>query len=300
MRERTRADLALLFCTAIWGTTFVVVKDALSDASVFVFLAVRFALAGVLLAAISRRALAAEGRAAWTRGGLLGVLLFLGFAFQTLGIERTTASKAALITGLAVVLVPLFEGLFFGRAVSRWAWAGAATALAGLFLLTVPAGEGLSGLETGDLLVGGCAVVFAFHILFVGRYREGHSARALNTVQVAITAALAAAAVPLAHAAGWERARVAWTGGLLAALVVTAVGATAVAFTLQVWAQRHTTPSRAALLFSMEPVFAVLTSAVLLGERLGPRALLGGALVLAGILASEFRGAGPVAPESAA
>lgn len=299
MTDRNRADLALLFCTAVWGTTFVVVKDALVHASVFVFLAMRFALATALLAPPARRAIAREGKGAILAGTALGVLLFAGYAFQTLGLERTTASKAGLITGFGVVLVPLLQGLLFGARVSVWVWGGALLALAGMFLLTVPPGAaGLDSLATGDLLVGACAVAFAFHVLYVGKFRAGHSTRALNAVQVAVTAVLAAVAIPIAHATGWEGARLLFTPGLAAALVATAAGATALAFTLQVWAQRHTTPTRAAILFSTEPVFAVATSALVLGERLGGRALAGGGLVLAGILLSELKGPAPVAAES--
>ena len=299
MTDRTRADLALLFCTAIWGTTFVIVKDALAHASVFVFLALRFTLAASVLAGPSRKTLVREGPSVLRAGGALGVLLFTGYAFQTLGLERTTASKAGLITGTGVVLVPLLEGLLFRKRVGRWCWAGAFLAFGGMYLLTVPSGAGFDSLATGDFLVGVCAVVFAFHVLYVGRFREGHSSRGLNAVQVGVTAALAVAFIPVAQVAGWEQPRLAWSMGLVGALGITAVGATAVAFTLQLWAQRHTTPTRAANLFSMEPVFAVATSAWLLGERLGPRAMLGGMLVLAGIVVSELKGPVPVAPESA-
>jgi drug/metabolite transporter (DMT)-like permease len=297
--DRARADLALLFCTAVWGTTFVVVKDALAHASVFVFLALRFTLAAALLAGPSRAALVREGRPALRAGAALGVLLFAGYAFQTLGLQRTSASNAGLITGAGVVLVPLMQGLLFRRRIGAWSWSGAVVALVGIYFLTIPAGGGVGALRAGDALVGACAVAFALHVLYVGRFRAGHSTRALNAVQVTVTAALAAAFVPAAHLAGLERARLSLTPGLAAALAVTAVGATALAFTLQVWAQRHTTPTRAAILFSMEPVFAVATSAWLLGERLGVRALLGGSLVLAGIVISEIKGPGPIAPESA-
>jgi len=297
--DRNRADLALLFCTVVWGTTFVVVKDALAHASVFVFLTMRFTLATALLAPTARRAIAREGKGAILAGTALGVLLFAGYAFQTLGLERTTASKAGLITGFGVVLVPLLQGLLFGARVSVWVWGGALLAFSGMYFLTVPTGSaGLDSLATGDLLVGACAVTFAFHVLYVGKFRAGYSTLALNAIQVAVTAVLAAAAIPIAHATGGEAARLRFTPGLAAALVATAAGATALAFTLQVWAQRHTTPTRAAILFSMEPVFAVATSALVLGERLGARSLAGGALVLAGILLSELKGPAPVAAES--
>jgi len=169
--------------------------------------------------------------------------------------------------------------------------------LAGLYFLTVPR-EGLGQLNGGDLLVGGCAVVFAMHILFVGHYSPKHSVGALSFHQIAMTAALSILAIPLASAARIEPPHFHLSSTLVIAVAGTAVFATALAFSIQIWAQQHTTPSHVAILFSLEPVFAGVTSYIWLGERLSGRAMGGAVLILAGILIAEMKGGTPVAAES--
>jgi len=304
MGSRLKADLALGFCSLIWGATFVVVKDALDDASVLAFLAARFALASAVLGAIYYSALRRlTGPAAWA-GAQIGFFMFAGYVCQTAGLQFTTPSKAAFITGFGVVLVPVLLAVFWQRHIHGWAWAGAVTALLGLYYLVVPpstaesAFDGLLHLNRGDLLVFACAVLFALHIIWVGRFSPQHSVRALSFVQVATTFVLTSAALLVAGATGLEPVRIAWTGGLVSAVLVTAIGATALAFSVQVWAQRLATPSHTALLLALEPVFAAVTSYVVLGERLGGRALFGAGLILLGIVLAELKGPTQAAPES--
>lgn len=305
MNQRLKADLALGFCTLIWGATFVVVKEALDQASVFAFLAVRFTLAAALMAVIFRRALRGLSGGAVAAGVQIGLLMFAGYVLQTMGLVRTTPSKAAFITGFSVVLVPLLLAAFWGKRINTWVWAGAVAALAGLYFLTVPPagerGEGVSllgGLNTGDVMVFGCAVAFALHIIYVGRYSPVHSVGALSFLQVATTAVLSCLAVPVLAATAWEPPRFTWSSSMAFAVGVTAVGATAIAFSIQVWAQKFTTATHAAILFSLEPVFAGITSFLVLGERLGGRALAGAGLILFGILLAELKGPTQAAPES--
>ena len=297
MNKRLKADLALGFCSLVWGATFVLVKGALPDASVFAFMAARFTLAAVLMALLFRSAVRNLRRAEILAGGQIGFFMFAGYALQTRGLLDTTPSKAAFITGFSVVLVPVLLAVFWRRRANRWVWAGALAALGGLFYLTVPA-SGFTRFNVGDVLVFGCAVMFALHIILVGRYSPHHSVGALSFLQVATTAALTILAVPLAAAARWEIPRLAWTAPLVFAVVITAVLATAVAFSIQVWAQRHTTPTHTAILFSLEPVFAGLTSFVVMRERLSGHALLGAGLILCGILLAELKGPAPAAAES--
>ncbi len=297
MSKRLKADVALALCTVLWGATFVVVKGALADASVFVFIAVRFTLATLLMTAIFRRTLRQLTRAEVWAGAQIGFFMFTGYAFQTRGLIETTPSKAAFITGSGVVLVPVLMALFWGRRINRWVWGGALAALVGLYYLTVPP-AGFSELNTGDLLVFVCAVLFALHIIFVGRYSPHHSVGALSLLQVATTAALALLALPVLTLTGWEPPRLHWTGELVSAVLITAVLATAVAFSVQVWVQQSTTATHTAILFSLEPVFAALTSYLVLGERLGRRALFGAGLILVGILLAELKGPTQAAAES--
>jgi drug/metabolite transporter (DMT)-like permease len=297
MSDRVKADLALAFCTLIWGATFVVVKNALADASVFAFMGARFVLAAALMAIMYSAALRKLDRPALWAGALIGVFLFAGYAFQTVGLKFTSPSKAAFITGSSVVLVPVLLAGFGGRRINGWVWAGVLAALAGLYFLTVPP-SGLPRLNKGDIITMGCAVMFALHIILVARYSARHSVAALSFLQVATTAALTALALPLLAATKWEPPRIAWTGNFIWAVLITAVGATAICFSLQVWAQQHTSPAHTAILLSLEPVFAGLTSFVVSHERLGGRALTGAALVFAGILLAELKGPTQAAADS--
>ncbi len=299
MSRRFQADLALVFCMLIWGATFVSVKQALDDASVFVFLAIRFVLAALLMAVIYRSALRKLNRSALWAGAQIGGFLFAGYGFQTVGMKFTTASNAAFITGSGAVLVPVLLWLVWRRRINRWVWSGVFGVFVGLYFLTVPV-AGLGGLNRGDLLVVGAATLFALHIIFVGFYTSRHSVAALSFLQVATTGALAALAVPLFAVTGAEAPRFHWSENLVFAILVTAVGSTAIGFSLQVWAQQYTPPTHAAILFSLEPVFAALTSYVVLHERLGARALAGAALILAGILLAELKGPTQAVAESAA
>jgi drug/metabolite transporter (DMT)-like permease len=289
MNRRLQADLALALCALIWGATFVVVKDALAFASVFSFNAVRFALAAVVMGAVYWRALRKSDRATLAAGALIGFFMFSGYAFQTLGLKFTTPSKAAFITGAGVVMVPVLLAVFWRRRISRWAWIGAVAALVGLYFLTVPR-SGFSALNVGDLLVLGCAVMFAFHIILVARYSPRHSVAALSFLQVATTAVLTALCLPVLAVTHWETPFLRWSPSLVAAILITAVGATALCFSLQVWAQRYTSPTHTAILLSLEPVFAALTSLIVVHERLGARVLAGAVLVFIGILLAELKG----------
>jgi drug/metabolite transporter (DMT)-like permease len=290
---RSKANLGVLLCSFLWGVTFVVVKDALADASVFVYLAARFTLAALLMAWFYRADLRNLSGPEWRASAWIGALMFGGYAFQTAGIAETTPSKAAFITGFSVVLVPVFIALFWRRRISTWAWAGAFASLAGLYFLTVPR-EGIADLNRGDLLVLACAIFYALQIIFISNYGAQHSLGALSVLQVAVTAVLSLAALPLLAAAHWEQPRFHLTGELIFGVVTTAVFTTAIAYPLLVWAQRYTSATNTALILTCEPVFAAVTSYAVLHERLGVRALAGAALILAGILVAELKG--PVQP----
>jgi drug/metabolite transporter (DMT)-like permease len=297
MSKRLEADLLLILCTVVWGATFVLVKGALADASVFAFILVRFALAALALGLVSPRALGRLRRAELLAGALIGCFMFAGYALQTVGLNRTTPSKAAFITGSSVIMVPLVQAALGRGRMNRWVWAGALAALAGLYFLTVPP-AGLAALNEGDLWVLAAAFMFACHILAVGHFTPHYSVAHLTFIQIATTALLAALALPVLHWSGIEPARLAWTRLFVLAVLVTAIGSTAVAFSIQVWAQRYTSPAHTAIVFSLEPVFAVLTSYLFWGERLGARGLAGGALIFAGILVAELKGPAPAAAES--
>lgn len=291
--QRTwRADLALVFITLIWGATFVVVKQALENSSTLLFLALRFSLATLALALIFRprpskfprsKPLLAGGVAA-------GVCLFGGYLLQTVGLRYTTPSKSAFITGLSVVLVPVLAALVQRRMPLPREALGVVVATGGMALLTLP-GQTWH-IAKGDLLTLGCAVAFAVHILVVGHYSPRLGFQALTLVQIATTAGLSLASFWWA-----ETPLIRWRPGVVAALLVTGLLATALAFGVQAWAQQYTTPTRTALIFALEPVSAWLTSFLLTGELLSRHGTLGAVLILAGILLVELKPAAPTSQE---
>jgi drug/metabolite transporter (DMT)-like permease len=292
-----RADVALAFCSLLWGATFVVVRGALEHVSVFLFLAVRFSLAAVLLAIFQPSGLRNLKKQELFAGAALGLFMFGGYAFQTAGLQYTTPAKSGFVTGSSVVLVPLLLGIFWKRRLTAWVYVGTLAAVAGLFLLTVPAG--LARLNHGDLLTLAAAGLYAVHIILVSEYTRRHSVAALSILQVAACGSLACVATVAASVSGWEPTRLDLRWELILAIGICSVFATAIAFATQMWAQQYTTPSHAAIIFTLEPVFAVITSYLVIAERLNRRSMLGAGFVLIGILIAELLGpaAAPEAPE---
>jgi len=292
--SRFKAHCALMACSFFWGVTFVVVKNALVDISVFAYLSARFMLGALPMIWIYRDDLRKLTREEAWAGIHVGLFMAAGYAFQTAGIARTTPSKAAFITGLSVVLVPIFLAVFWRRKIGMWAWGGAAGSLAGLYFLTVPA-EGLSRLNHGDMLVMGCAVLYALQIIYIARYTGKYSLGALSCLQVILTGVVSTIAVPVLNFTGLEHFFVRFTPQMEFGVIVTAVFTTALAYPLLVWGQTHTTATNTALILTSEPIFAVITSFVLLHERLGGRSLAGAILILAGIALAEWKGTVPSA-----
>lgn len=283
--HRWRAELAIAAVSFIWGATFVVVKSALADASTLVFLALRFALATILLLAMFRfRSGSLDGFASFWRGGFLcGFFLFVGYALQTAGLRTTAASKSAFLTGLFVVLVPLLSSAIKRRAPRPIECAGAILAVGGTALLTLEPSAGFR-LLPGDLLTIGCAFAFSAHMLAVERFSSTRGHQSLTLWQVLSVGAFSAAGC------WWiEPPRLAVTARLVSALLITALLATAVSFALYTWAQTRTTASRASLIFALEPVFAALTAWFWSGEAWSFRTLAGGALIFGAILLVEMK-----------
>lgn len=289
MSRSVKAHLLLALMTLIWGSTFVLIKEALKDSSPLALNAVRMGLAAVLLAVYYRRHLAAMTRPSLIWGVLVGTFLYLGYAFQTSGLKLTTPSKSAFLTGTSTVLVPLALVLFWRTRIQLWRVVGIALALVGLFLMTVPAGgQGLADfakVNLGDILSIGCAVGFAFQIIFLGRASQRFPFEQIAVLQIGTAAVLTALTAPLL-----EQPRFHLSHTVLATVLITGILGTAVAFTVQAWAQQFTPATHTALIFNLEPVFAWLTSYLYLKERLGLRAGGGALLILAGVLVSELLG----------
>src|SRR5262244_4541557 len=229
MSQRLRAELALAFCTFLWGSTFVVVKNSLDQSSVFVFLAVRFSLAGLCMAVFRWRVLRDLRRDEIFAGLRLGFFMFAGYAFQTAGLQYTTASNSGFVTGSSVVLVPLLFALFWGHRLTAWVYAGALAAGIGLYYLTIPA-QGVAHLNRGDVLTFVAAASYAVHIILVSEYTRQHSASALSVLQVLSCAGLSWLMMGIAAAIHWQPVRFDLGWPLILGVLVCAVFATAVAF----------------------------------------------------------------------
>lgn len=295
---KLRAYLLMLFVVAVWGTTFVVVKGALADATPAAFNLVRMTLAFALLAVVYHRSLRGIRRSDLAAGAVVGLFLAMGYQFQTIGLVRTTPSKSAFITGLVVVLVPLFSTIPGLRAPDarppRWnAYAGAVLAFLGILLLTAPATVGRPGMASlvpdfssinlGDVLTFGCSIGFAFHCLALSHVSPRIAFQPLALLQVGFCAVFMAISLPMI-----EHPQIHWTPRLIVALVIAAALATAAAFSIQSWAQSILPSTHIALLLTMEPVFAWITSFLFMGERMGLRPAGGALLILAGIGLTEL------------
>ena len=285
-----RAHVLLVAVVFIWGSTFVVVKDALADISPLLFNLIRMTLAFLCLALFYRGHFHRIGRPALIAGAIVGFCLAMGYQFQTAGLRLTTPSKSAFITGMVVVLVPLLCAIPAlrprGSHIPRWnAWAGAVVAFLGIVLLTIPSGAAFDfrSIGIGDLLTFGCALGFSLHVLALAHLSNRVPFEQLAVLQVGFCAVFMALSMPLL-----ERPWVHWSARVLIALIVTAVLATAAAFTVQSYAQKFLPATHTALILALEPVFAWLTSFVFLGERLGRRGAAGALLILAGIALTEL------------
>jgi len=281
MSRRLRADLALAGNTIAWGCTFVVVKQTIEGVSPLLFLAMRFSIATVALALLFPRALRAKKEG--VRAGVMaGTFLFCGYAFQTFGLRLTSPAKSAFITGLTVPLVPLVAALVYRTRPRLFEILGVCCATVGLGLLSLQ-GPSLA-IGKGDLLTLICALSYAAHIVTVGHYSGGVPFETLAVTQVGTSALLSLGSFtwfepPFGH----------WSTGLIAATVFAGLVATAAAFTVQAWAQQYTTATRTALIYALEPVFAWITSFIVIGETLSARMAGGAVMILTGILLVELK-----------
>jgi drug/metabolite transporter (DMT)-like permease len=271
---RWQADAALVVAAFFFGTTFVVVQDAVEQAEPVPFLAVRFLIGAVVLGMLGRRRPRTAGEL--RHGALAGGLLLTGYVLQTIGLQYTTPATSAFITYLLVVFVPLVSFVVLGRRPHPLTLLGLVLAVAGLVLLT---GGADMSLGRGEVLTLGCAVAFAAHIVMLGETAARHDAIRFTCVQVT-TVGLVCLAVSVATGG------LAMPSGAVGAAAFTGVFATAAAFYAMVWAQRVASPSRAALILLLEPVFAALLAQVA-GDSLPATSLAGGALILAAVVVAE-------------
>jgi drug/metabolite transporter (DMT)-like permease len=278
-RKQIAAELALVAIAAVWGLTFSLVQDAVARIPVMTFLAYRFIPAAVIVGVISRREMFRLTRAGWRAGIVMGVFLTGGYVFQTLGLERTSASHTGFITGLWVVLTPVVGALFFHLRSDWHVWAAAIVSGIGLFLLS---GFGGGGRVAGDLLVLMCAISFTFHVFATDRAVESEHVGSLVAVQLGFCGLFS-----LLIAAGEGDLQVPRVGVVWLALGVTALIASALGFFVQAYAQKEASPSRTALILASEPAFAGLFAYLLKGQSLTLVGWVGAALIMAAIVSVE-------------
>jgi len=288
--SRRWAEAGLVVNTIIWGATFVLVKAALRDISPLLFLALRFSLATAALMILFRGARQVSRLLNWKNlagGGLTGLFLFTGFLLQTFGLRLTTAPKSAFITGLTSVMVPLLAALVYKNRPRISELAGVVVATFGMGMMTLEGviAPGLIGsISRGDLLTFFCAIAFAAHIVTLGHFSGQMEFELLSVTQVG------AAAVSALSLFWWvETPWIRWQPAVFWAIIITGLLATALAFTIQAWAQRYTTSTRTALIYMLEPVFAWMTSYFIAGEGLSGRAAMGAVLILGGVVLVEMK-----------
>lgn len=291
LKKSLIADSILLFVALIWGVTFVVVQEAIEQLPPLAFNAVRFSMASLFLFLILlifyRRQLKQLNRKMLGAGFILGIFLFGGYAFQTIGLQYTTSSKAGFITGLSVVLVPLFAYLILKQAPKWLAMIGAVAAASGLFFLTV--GDAMN-MNIGDFYIFLCAICFGLQIVFTGKYAPHFPSLSLALIQISSVALLSSLFSPILEP-DWKFA---FDPGVLLhpsvfwALLVTAIPATALAFVAQTEFQKYTSPAHVALIFATEPVFAAIADVWYVGTILTGKAITGCVLILFGMLLAEL------------
>lgn len=280
MTTKGRAEWYLFATTFIWGGTFVIIKKGLADISPLLMVSIRFSLATLVLLPFCIRPLLRADRKTIFWGFLLGLLIFSGFLLQTLGLQETTTSKSAFITTMMVIFTPLFQLIILRRR-PRWGnLVGVVIVSVGLWFLTAPSG---GGLNRGDLLTLLCAIVFGLFIVLLDWTTRRYDVLLLTFLQICCPAICGWLLLPFFEPPVFRP-----TQAVLFALGYTAILATVVTGYVQTRFQRDTTPTRAALIFAVEPLWAAVLGFIFLQERLGGWGIFGGALIIAGVLFSEL------------
>ncbi len=289
--DHARLATALLVgVTAVWGSTFFLIRDLVETVPPADFLTVRFGIAAVVMALLFRRQTLALSRRELKTGAVLGVLYGLAQTLQTIGLQHTDASVSGFITGTYVVLTPVLGAVVLRDRIGPVTWFAVALTTVGLAVLSL---NGLA-LGAGEGLTLASAVLYAAHIVALGRWSTPGAAVGLATVQAAVIALVTGVgAVP-------GGLTLPATGGQWASLLYMALIAGALALWAQTWAQAHLTATRAAIVMALEPVFAAFFAVLLGGESLTRRMLVGGALVVAAMYLVELRGGPPRDPEVSA
>ena len=276
------ADFLLFLVALAWGSTFFIVQDAVNDVAVYIFLFWRFFFASLIMMLISYKKILHVDFQTIKAGSVLGLFMFLGFAFQTFGLTLTLSSTVAFLTGLNVIIVPFLLYMIFGVKASVYSIIGAIIAAIGLYFLTYGGSLGFGLGETYGLV---CAFMFALHIVFTDRYSKRHDVLLLVTIQLSMVALLSFVASLVFNGVFMP---VNFDSTFMEALIITVLFATVFAFGVQTAMQRFTTPAKTAIIFTMEPVSAGVFGYFFANEILSPAQLWGAVLILFGMLSAEL------------
>ena len=280
MNNKINAQIGLLFVTIIWGLTFIMVKEALEDASPFSFATLRFGLASLLTLIIVNKKILSLNKIELKGAIYCGFFLFSGYAFQNFGLLITTATKSAFITSVSVIVVPILLVLFRIQQIKLRVWIAVLIATFGLYLLIMPDG----GINLGDIITFGCAISFAIHIILQDKFiKQNIRILPFFFIQLAFVTFLS-----YINAITFE-SDIIWSSKLMFAIIITGVFATFLALLIMIWAQKILTPYETAIIFSMEPVAAALFAMIFASEIIGFWGWVGGILICIAIIYSEKR-----------
>ncbi len=293
--KKYSAEGVLLFITLIWGATFVIIKTALQDISPMLFVTIRFLLASLILLPFLKKIIKEINRAALIGGLILGFFYFLGFSTQTAGLRYTSATKSAFITGSFVIFIPLCQVIIEKKIPGKGSIIGILLVITGLLFLSSK-GESLlevfyeigSNFNFGDFLTILCAVFYAAYIVFMDSISKRHAYLPLVFIQISLTGILGAGALFIFSAAGIENIKFNFNGHILFTFLYTSILATVIASTLQTKFQKYTTPSKAGIIISFEPIFSSLFAFIILHETISFFGFVGCILIFTGLLASEL------------
>lgn len=290
------AELALFVITIFWGATFVIVKESINDISTMLFISSRFAIAGFLLLPFVYKKLKTELNPDLLKAGIfLGVLLFLGFAPQTVGLKYTTATKSGFITGILVVLIPIFQIFILKKKPTLGTIIGIVLVFLGIVLLS-SSGDSILSLfyelgstfNVGDILTLICAAFFALHVIYIDIISRKYNLWIIVFLQLLTASLISFFAALIFHATNYELLKIEFTPYLTFGVLYTAVFASLINLSLQVKFQKEVTPTKAGIIYSFEPMFAGFFAFFLLNEKMSNFGLTGGILIIAGLLVSEL------------
>ena len=276
-----KADLSLVFVALLWGSSFVVIKHSLVSITPFWLVLIRFVIAALALWMIFPCFWRGLRVATVWCSGLTGLCLFLGFAFKTVGLQHTSPAKSAFITALSVLMVPLFNRAIFKIFIRKEMGAGIFIAFMGLYMLISP--NDLNKLNWGDIYTLCCALAFAFHIVCLGRFAVYIPYQQLAVLQMFWAALFSSVPVLIMEASSFN-----FPVSSYLALFYLGIVCSALSFFIQTYAQKYTSATRTALIFSLEPVFAALLSSSFYGEQLFLMEWLGGCLTVAGVIVGQL------------